>query len=143
LGPIGYAEKVSKVDYALSQSKISGVMLVCYENDRPLQGSLAELDWRFNGHFTQLLKNQTLTGAEGEVLYTPLRWNQQIFRFLILGGGFLDSELERPIRSQKLFEIGLQKIDELNFSGMAVSRKDWNIPEDHVGAIKRGLWIVN
>ncbi len=118
-------------------------MLLCYENDRPLQGSLAELDWRFNGHFTQLLKNQTLIGAEGEVLFTPLRWNQHVFHFLILGGGFLDSEIERPIRSQKLFEIGLQKIDELKLSGMAASRKDWNIPEDHAGATKRGLWIVN
>ena len=131
------------MDFALTQNKISGVMLVCYENDRPLQGSIAELDWRFNGHFTQLMKNQILTGAEGEVVYTPLRWNEQTFHFLVLGGGFLSSELERPTRSEALFEQGLKKIDELKLAGMAVSQKDWNIPGDHPGAKERSLWIVN
>ncbi len=131
------------VDYALSQNKISGVMLVCFENDRPLQGTIATLDWRFNGHFTQLQKKQLLTGAEGEVILAPLRWNQKIYQFLILGGGFLDSELERPVRSKKLFEAGLKKMDELKLSKMGVSRKDWNIPEDHAGALERGIWIAN
>ncbi|MBU6153847.1 MAG: hypothetical protein KGP28_06050 [Bdellovibrionales bacterium] len=131
------------MDYALSQNKISGVMLVCFENDRPLQGSLAALDWRFNGHFTQLQKKQILTGSEGEVLFAPLRWNQQVFQFLILGGGFLNSEIERPLRSRNLFELGLQKLDELKLTRMGASRRDWNISEDHSGAVERGLWIVN
>jgi hypothetical protein len=131
------------VDYALSQGKISGVMLVCFENDRPLQGTLADLDWRFNGQFTRMLKEQTLTGAEGEVIYVPFRWNQNVFHFLVFGGGFLQSELERPVRARKLFEAGLKKIDELKLAKMAAHSTDWHIPADHPEALKRGIWIVN
>jgi len=118
-------------------------MLIAFENDRPLQGLIGELDWRFNGHFTRLLKQQVLTGSEGESIYCPLSWNEDTFHFLVIGGGFLNSEIERPARSLKLFDLALQKLDELKLTRMAASRKDWNLPEIHVGAQERNLWLVD
>lgn len=132
-----------KVDQALADKLISGMMLVCYENDRPLQGSIAELDWLFNGHFSKLIKKQILTGSKNEAVYAPLYWNNRTLHFLVIGGGLLSSDSKRRSSSSALFESALQKLDELKLSGMAVSMRDWNISENHAGANERGLCVVN
>jgi hypothetical protein len=134
---------VLKVDQALAAKQISGVLLVCYENDRPLQGAIAELDWRFNGHFSKLIKKQVLTGARNEAVYAPLLWNDRTLHFVIIGGGLLTSDSKRKTSSSALFESALKKLDELKLSGMAVSMKDWNISENHPGAKERGLCVVH
>ena len=140
---MGYSDLVLKVDQALADKQISGMLLLCFENDRPLQGTLAELDWRFNGHFSKLIKKQLFTGAKGETLYAPLRWNDRTLHFLVVGGGFLASDSKRKSSASALFESALKKLDELKLSGMAVSTQDWNITENHSGAKERGLCVVH
>jgi len=131
------------LDPALLDHPFSGALLLCYENDRPLQGMIADLDWRYNGHFSDLMKRQLLTGAKGEVLYSPLNWNEKPLHFLILGGGYLESDQDRPGLSRTLFETALQKFDELKLPALTLSTKDWNISENHPGIKERGLWLVN
>ena len=131
------------LDPALLNHPFSGALLLCYENDRPLQGMIADLDWRFNGHFSALMKQQLLTGASGEVLYSPLKWNDSTLHFLILGGGFLESETERPTLSRSLLETALQKFDKLKLPALTLSAHDWNITDHHPGIKERGLWLVN
>jgi len=131
------------LDPALLEHPFSGALLVCFEDDRPLRGLLGDLDWRFNGHFTSLMKQQLLTGESGEILYAPLRWNDQTLHFLILGGGLPDSTSRRAAIAHGLFDEALRKMDELGLSALIASRKDWNIPQEHPGAKERGLWLVN
>ena len=64
--------------------QLNGMVVLCYENERPFQGLFGQLDWRFNGHFTSLLKKQILTGKKGEVLYAPLLWNDKTFHFILI-----------------------------------------------------------
>jgi hypothetical protein len=130
------------LDPAHLNHPFSGALLLCYENDRPLHGMIADLDWRFNGHFSALMKQQLLTGAPGEVVYSPLKWNETTLHFLILGGGFLESEKDRSALSRALFETALQKFDELKLPALTVSQTDWNISENHPGIKERGLWLV-
>jgi hypothetical protein len=134
---------VLKVDQALADKQISGMMLICYENDRPLQGAIAELDWRLNGHFSRLIKKQVLTGSRGEALYAPLLWNDRTLHFLVIGGGNLASDSKRKTSSAALLERALKKLDELKLSGLAISARDWNISENPPGIKERGLCVVH
>jgi hypothetical protein len=134
---------VLKVDSAISSNSISGVVLLCYENERPFRGAIAELDWRFDGHFSKLMKAQTLTGSLGETVYAPLLWNGKTLHFLVMGGGSRD---ERGLRNQhdpRLWSLALKHIDALKISGLAISRKDWNLSEDHADVKERNLCILN
>ncbi len=105
-------------EQALVQGKMKGMLLICYEHERPFQSTLGELDWRFNGHFTQLLKKQVITGQKGETVYCPLLWNENFFHFVIVGGG---SEY-----SSDLLALGKKKIKELNLSQIGIQARDWN-----------------
>ncbi len=116
---------------------------MCFENDRPLQGWIADLDWRFNGHFSSLMKKQILTGASGEILYAPLRWNEQTLHFVVVGGGLWKSPEDRKKKAEKAFQTALEKHDELKLPPLTVSASDWGILKDHSGAKERGLWIAH
>ncbi len=131
------------LDPARLDHPFSGALLMCFENDRPLQGWIADLDWRFHGHFSALMKQQILTGESGEILYAPLRWNDRTLHFVVVGGGFWKTPEDRKKKTQKAFENGLEKLDELKLSGLTVCGKDWGVSKDHPGAKERGVWIAN
>ena len=114
-------------EYALFSGNIKGMLLLCYEHERPFQGTLGLLDWRFNGHFTQLMKTQVITGKKGETTYCPLTWNEHTFHFLVMGGG---NEF-----SKELFEIGKKKVEALKLTQIAVAARDWRLKGD-------SLWVL-
>ena len=93
---------------------------------------LGELDWRFNGAFTRLLKTQVLTGKKGEATYVPIFWNEMTFHFLVIGGGSVSNV-------KPSFELARKKMSELKLSNLGVSARDWNeaLEEDP------NLWILN
>ena len=67
-----------------------------FEDDRPLQGVAALLDWRLNGEISALLQKKDLTGSDGEQVV--LRSNGKIKAewVLLLGGGrYADLTAER------------------------------------------------
>ena len=132
-----------KPELALTQGKVNGVILLCYENERPFQGLLGQLDWRFNGYFTDLLKKQILTGRPGEMLYSPLLWNQKTYHFLVLGAGNLKNP-GRPAFSAELFRKAKNKVKELNLSQIGVSVSDWNIDAQNIKQMEDpNLWILD
>ena len=112
---------------ALVQGKMKGMLLVCYEHERPFQGTLGALDWRFNGHFTQLLKKQIITGKKGEIVYCPLAWNDQFYHFLVVGGG---DEF-----SKELLPLGKKKLAELHLKEIGIFSPDWNLKGEK-------LWVL-
>jgi hypothetical protein len=131
------------VDRALSNQQISGLLLLCFENERPLQGMIAHLDWRFDGHFSRLMKTQLITGARGEAVYAPILWNEKTLHFLVVGGGMRDESRSRLEASRELLIEALQKWDELKIPDMALSRMDWEIEDEQTEVKERKLCIVN
>ncbi len=131
------------VDRALSNQQISGLLLLCFENERPLQGMIAHLDWRFDGHFSRLMKSQLITGALGEAVYAPLLWNERTLHFLVMGGGMRNEAQPRAEASRALLLEALQKWDELKIPDMALSRTDWEIKDEQTEVKERKLCIVN
>ena len=115
------------LDLALSQKKIQGLCLLCFENERPPGGALGYFDWLFAGHFTKLLKTQVLTGTEGHVLYSPVRWNDETLHFLIVGGGYLADSGKRPEFKSALLENAISQVEALKLSKMGILTSDWNI----------------
>lgn len=61
--------------------------LTYYENERPLRGEIAELDWLHRGWFTRWIRQGILTGKQGEICYLPLKTHHQTFHFVVLGAG--------------------------------------------------------
>ncbi len=131
------------VDRALSNQQISGLLLLCYENERPFQGMIAHLDWRLDGHFSKLMKAQIITGAEGESVYAPLRWNDRTLHFLVFGGGMRDDRVSRTEASRPLLPRALLKLDELKVQDMGLSRMDWEVHDQQTEVRERKLCIVN
>ena len=119
--------------------------MLCYENERPPQGALGILDWRFGGHFTSLLKNQTLTGTVGEILYSPVKWNEDTYHFLIVGAGSLPDSGLRPSFSKNLLTQALTRVDHLKLENLGISRSDWQLQNDQtVPELEtRKIWILN
>ena len=115
------------LDFALSQKKIQGLCLLCFENERPPGGALGYIDWLFAGHFTKLLKSQFLTGKKGQVLYTPVRFNGTTLHFVIVGAGYLEQSGGRPTFDQTLLEDAITKAQDLKLEGMGIVTSDWNL----------------
>jgi hypothetical protein len=125
-------------EIALSQKKMSGMILLCFENERPMKGMLGYLDWRFNGHFSKLLKDQIITGQKNETVYVPFSWNDQTYQFLIVGAGPLPDHGNRPSFSKLLLDSALKKVDELKLTDMGISALDWSLNQE-----VPNLWILN
>jgi hypothetical protein len=131
-----------KPELALTQGKVKGMILLCYENERPFHGMLGQLDWRLNGHFTDLLKKQILTGHENEMLYAPLLWNDKTFQFLIVGAGSLKNHT-RPAFASALFKKAQAKVQELALTQIGISASDWGISSNHLPELEdKNLWIL-
>jgi hypothetical protein len=131
------------VDRALSNQQISGLLLLCFENERPLQGMIAHLDWRFDGHFSRLMKSQLITGARGEAVYAPILWNDRTLHFLVIGGGMRNEMIPRLEASRAVLREALNKWDEIKVPDMALSRTDWEIEDEQTQVKERKLCIVN
>jgi hypothetical protein len=139
-----------KPETALAQKKIQGMMLLCFENERPLRGMIGYLDWRFNGHFSKLIQEQVLTGSLGETTYIPLLWNNETYSFLVVGAGSLPEHGHRPGFSRELFSLACTKLKTLNLDHIGVSAIDWDLAAslstlNTIPAVMEGpnLWILN
>ncbi len=141
---LSYNLRVIRVETALSQKQISGLILVCFENERPLVGTLGYLDWRLSGHFSELLKSQVLTGKLGEFLYTPLKFNQDTYHFLVVGGGWLPEQDGRQVKAE-CFKTALSKVEQLGLENLGIVANDWELDVEKIKPelSARKIWILN
>jgi len=129
-------------EIALSQQKLNGMILTCFENERPLGGMLGYLDWRFNGYFSKLLKAQVITGKKDEIVYAPLLWNDRAYSFLILGMG-----ANRRALSKTMLESALKKMNELQLTGMGIAASECSpdsAPDSAPDSVSNSedLWVI-
>ena len=69
--------------------KLEGEVVVAlfFEDDRPLAGAAALLDWRLNGHLTQQLLGRSVTGASRDSLLVQNNGKLDSEWALFVGGG--------------------------------------------------------
>jgi hypothetical protein len=69
--------------------KLEGEVVVAlfFEDDRPLAGAAALLDWRLNGHLTQQLLSRSVTGASRDSLLVQNNGKLDSEWALVVGGG--------------------------------------------------------
>jgi hypothetical protein len=104
-----------------SDNAIAGIVVACYENERPLQGWIGKLDWILNGRFTGLVRDGVLAseiGKKQEVVYVPIQWNQKQLHVLILNLGMNSkpglrinlTDAQNKKLAQKITDLGLKSM---------------------------------
>lgn len=86
------------------------VVALFFEDDRPLRGAAALLDWRLNGHLTRLLLEQRTAGALGDTVICANNGKLESDWALLVGGG-TRQRLSRAIWERlvkRLFDICAQ-----------------------------------
>jgi len=73
----------------LSPDRMDGEVVVAlfFEDDRPLRGAAALLDWRLNGRLTGLLLEQKTAGALGDTVICSNNGKLESAWALLVGGG--------------------------------------------------------
>ena len=71
----------------LVSGQVEALIARIFENERPLQGVVGHLDWRFRGQITSHLRKGSITGQEGECIYIPMRHHEKTYRLILLGCG--------------------------------------------------------
>src|SRR4051812_21066827 len=92
-----------EAERALFEGKLQGMVLTCFQNERPLRGLAGLLDWRFEGAISQVLRAGFVTGKPGECAYLPIQRNGKTFHLFLGGGGHLPSDGKRgPVPAETL-----------------------------------------
>lgn len=86
--------------------KLEGEVVVAlfFEDDRPLTGASALLDWRLNGHLTQQLLSRSVTGAARDSLLVQNNGKLDSEWALFVGGG-LRHKISAAVYSKLLAKI--------------------------------------
>jgi hypothetical protein len=95
------------------------VVVGYFEDDRPLRGGAARVDWRLCGHLSELLIGGRVTGGVGEAVLMPSIGALRAPRLLLLG---LGSRRRFPLSSaeEAMFEATRRGLD-LSVARMAVA----------------------
>lgn len=113
---------------ALLEGKLSGMVALCYENERPPQGLAGRLDWRFHSAFSFHMKQGAVTGRLGEITYIPVRRFDRIYHFLLLGCGHSRSPGKRGSPPPETAFAKLAScLESLKLQGMGISRSDFGL----------------
>lgn len=103
---------------AIQGDALVAFAVAMFQNERPLQGPIGELDWWLSQAFSRAIRAGVLQGKLGERSYVPVRHGDKSLHFLVLGQGFR-SETGRHVENSKHFvsevvrfrkQFGFQKI---------------------------------
>lgn len=130
-----------EADEALFEGKLQGLVVTCFENERPLRGLAGLLDWRFQGAISQCLKVGAVTGRAGEVVYMPMTRIGKTYHLILVGGGEIPSEAQDrskiPAESLKALQKNLSS---LKLGRLGVSRADFGgVDEAFFGKNLKGI----
>jgi hypothetical protein len=138
-------------DRALFEGELEGLVLTCYENERPLSGLVGLMDWRFNGAISDYIKQGTITGKRGECTYVPvtkklMTKHQKLYHLILVGGGNNHSVGKRDGVSDETFKLVQKNLATLKLARLGLSKKDFgNISEDALAKNLKGvpLWLTH
>jgi hypothetical protein len=110
---------------ALFGGELRGVVAALPRNERPLQGLVGLLDWRFGGVISRCLREGAIRGAPGEVSYFPLRLGGREYHVLLAGAGDSAAPGERKALPRETLAAVRDNLEKLKLTRMGISRKDW------------------
>lgn len=114
------------VDEALfAPDHLSGMVATYHVNERPLQGVVGLLDWRFQGAISNFLKSGALTGQEGECAYLPIRRGERLFHILLLGSGSSKKPGARTRPSSRVLKVLRENLENLKIRELGLSLSDF------------------
>jgi hypothetical protein len=115
---------------ALFSNKVDGLVLACYQNERPLLGLIGLLDWRFHGGLSQFIREGALSAEEGHCTYCPIQYQKKNYHLLVVGLGYNPQagKRTRPQASAlKALKKNLASLKSLKFG---LSQKDFGFRND-------------
>lgn len=115
---------VHEADTALFSGKLKGLVVACYENERPLLGLAGLLDWRFRGAISSCLQAGKVTGKAGECTYFPYSLHGRTYHILLVGAGKTSSPGKRGPLPQESFDALKRNLVSLRVSKIGVSELD-------------------
>ncbi|PLX76238.1 MAG: hypothetical protein C0615_06950 [Desulfuromonas sp.] len=103
----------------LQPDRMEGEVAVVFffEDDRPLHGAAALLDWRLNGKLTELLLAGSATGRSGDIVAVRNNGKLDVDWALFLGGG--NREKLTAAAWEKLLKKGFKVCEKAGFDRVA------------------------
>lgn len=136
----------SSPDRALFEHTVDGLVVTCYQNERPLKGLAGLMDWRFHGGISSCLNTGIITGKVGECVYFPTSRNGRTYHLLLIGAGFSPQPGQRlEIPEEAVKAIG-KNLKLLRLQKIGISRSDFgNVADTFFSRHLDGmpLWIFN
>ncbi len=113
--------------------ELSADLVVCtfFEDERPMRGLAALLDWRLAGEVSARLREQFATGASGDALLMPCRPRLPFDKLIVLGLGL------RAAFDDEVFRSALAHVVRVT-TGLASRRSVVELPGRGSGAIDAG-----
>ncbi len=132
-------------DQALFDGKIDGLVVTCYENERPLLGLAGLMDWRFSGFISECVRLGILTGKKGELTYIPLSRHNNTYHLIFLGNGKNTNSQTRSKVAPEVIKVLKSNLMTLKLDRIGLSWTDMgeSKPEDLANIMEEGnFWIV-
>lgn len=127
------AHDVTTPEEAIAHESIDGFVVAIYENERPIQGLAARIDFRTRGAVSKMVKSAAITGHPGECTYFPFRREdidplKPSYRFLFVGGGKNSEPGQRKALPEKTLEALKENVVKLGWKTIGLSASD--LPEN-------------
>lgn len=111
-------------EIALKTGKVDGIALPMFADERPLLGVIGELDWWFNQAFTKAIRAGIFSGAEGEKIYMPVKYQDKTLHFFILGQGMKNDSGRIVSHPKEFLKTVNDWAKDFKIEKMAISRSE-------------------
>lgn len=126
---------------ALKETKLQAFVLSCFQDERPLQGAIGELDWWLIQPFSKAIRSGVFSGANDERMYLPFRLKTRTLHFLVLGQGSKHAA-GRQVKNKTRFANELLEFQKnFGFKNIALFASDGISEKNMEGSFD--LWILN
>lgn len=111
---------------ALFKGDLAGLVCLCFENERPLQGLIAEIDWKLLGLISKQIERGHFSGKPGECAYLPVTHAGHTLHLLVVGAGHAASWGDRKGKlGEADFKKLVENVKQLKIDRVGVSQKEF------------------
>jgi hypothetical protein len=114
----------SPAESALFEGQVPGLVVACYQNERPLKGLAGLLDWRFEGFLSRCLREGVFSGQPGECAYLPLQRAGRVYHLLVVGAGPVPRDRDRGPLPEATIAALVKSLENLRLPSVGMSRED-------------------
>jgi hypothetical protein len=132
-----------RIERAISQNRVEVVVVAIFENERPITGLGARLDWLLQGQISELLIQKRVSGQLGEFTLMMVDVLRQKVAVLLLGCGKNRFAGDRPPLSTDTQKKLIISLRQLKLKDVGLSLKDLGLgPKSHLVGPHEGIeWV--